>query len=167
MLALPDPWVTTRAPARSLGRAGGMLVLLLLTMPYTAEGQVGLGSLTARVALLASVPARVVLLDVGSPIKQGRSGNLLETSVKVQIEANTRCRLLVRGTGEAAARISVQDTDGEFRSLGLGAAVVVAQEENPAGEWSSEIRYRIEDDNVAEHDAPLPVRYEIAVVPTL
>jgi hypothetical protein len=92
-----------------------------------------------------------------------------ELSVAVKLSANTAYRLLVVGsyrTGTGTERILVRAEDGEFRALEPGQPVTVARGSHTAGQALVEVFYRIDADGTADAGT-LPVRYEIAVAPTL
>jgi hypothetical protein len=86
----------------------------------------------------------------------------------VRMSANTGYQLVARGTGAASSRIWVRAASGEFQELTAGSSVTVARDTHCAGQWEREVRYRIEgSDSNDDGSLALPVRYEIAINPTM
>ena len=157
--------------AQTLGRTGRTLATLwlaLVTAPQMLEAQVGLTSSMAQVALVARSAPRGSIQGVSAPRETGRSGSVQEASVTVRLSANTGHQLIVRGTGAPSSRIWVRAVNGEFQELTAGSSVTVARNGHSAGQWDREVQYRIETPDAADiNQQALPVRYEIAINPTM
>jgi hypothetical protein len=151
-----------------VGRTLALVALVAVVSPLALEAQVGLRSGMAQVALVARVAPRGSIQGVSPHRETGRLGSVREASVMVRWSANTGYQLIVRGTGVRTSRIWVQAASGEFQELTAGSSVTVAQDSRRAGQWEREVRYRIESADAATDDLPvLPVRYEIAINPTM
>jgi hypothetical protein len=75
---------------------------------------------------------------------------------------------MVRGTGAGSSRIWVRAVNGEFQELTAGSSVTVARNGHSAGQWDREVQYRIQSADAADiNEQALPVRYEIAINPTM
>jgi hypothetical protein len=142
------------------------LSLVILAWPRVAEAQVGLTSGQAQVALVARVAPQGSIQGVSPQRQTGGSGAVRETSVLVRLSANTGYQLMVRRTGAHPSRIWVRTVDGAYQELTTGSSAVVARDRHRAGQWEREVHYRIESPEGSD-EQPLPVRYEIAVTPTL
>jgi hypothetical protein len=140
------------------------LILVLGSSPVAA--QVGLQSGVAQVALIARTAPGGSIRAVEPPRQTGRAGRIVEASAVVQWSANTGYRLLVRG-GVPTYRVWVQDLNGEYQELTGAASVTVARGQHGAGQWERVVRYRIELPENAELTGPLPLRYEIAINPSI
>jgi hypothetical protein len=152
---------------------GGMLLSLGITAVLTAgtlQAQVGLTSTPTQVVLVVHSEPYGTINAVGAPALHSTSEAMFrELSVPLKLSANTAYRLLVVGgyrTGTGAKRILVRAEDGEFRELESGQPVTVARGNHTAGEAAVEVFYRIDADGTADAGT-LPVRYEIAIAPTL
>lgn len=133
-----------------------------------AEAQVGLTSGMAQVALVARIPPRGSIEQVSSHRQTAATGTMREFSVTVRLSANTGYRLIVRGMGVPTSPIWVRSADGTYQELRSGTSVTVARDSHCAGQWQREVRYRTEvTDSGDENPRALPVRYEIAIDPTL
>jgi hypothetical protein len=143
-----------------------LLAATFFAAARSASAQVGLSSGTQRVALLARVPARASFQEVIS-LQEKASSALRETSVRVRLAANTGYRLIVRGAQPTGARLWVRAADGRFHELVAGTPVTVARNANGTGDWEQEVHYRIQSEVARQPQAPLPVRYEVAVDPAL
>jgi hypothetical protein len=142
------------------------LTATLMGLPTAAEAQVGLTSGMAQVALVAYSAPRGSIQGVRQPRELARVGAVSEGSVLVRLSANTGYQLIVRKTGSTTSRIWVRTSTGDFQELTIGSAVIVARGMRAEGEC--EIRYRIESSDTADiATQSLPVRYEIAINPTL
>ena len=137
---------------------------LVLALPGAAQSQVGISSGVAQIALVAHIAPRGSIQGVSAERETGRMGSVREASVMVRIAANTGYQLMVRGTAVADSRIWVRGVNGEFQELTAGSSVTVARGAHAAGEWDREVQYRIES---AGDLNSLPIRYEIAIDPTL
>ena len=137
---------------------------IVLALPGVAQSQVGIRSGVAQIALVAHIAPRGSIQGVSAERETGRMGSVREASVMVRVAANTGYQLVVRGTAAAASRIWVRGVNGEFQELTAGSSVTVARGTQTAGEWDREVQYRIES---AGDLNTLPVRYEIAINPTL
>jgi hypothetical protein len=87
--------------------------------------------------------------------------------VRVRLAANTGYRLIVRGAQPTGARLWVRAADGRFHELVAGTPITVARNATGTGDCEQQVHYRMESDNAGLSPAPLPVRYEVAVDPTL
>lgn len=142
--------------------------MVVLATPRVAESQIGLISGMAQVTLVARIPPRGSIQGVSAQRENGRTGTLREASVTVRVSVNTGYQLLVRAAGVPTSRIWVRAVTGEFQELTAGSPVTVARDTRCAGQWEREVHYRIESsgpDDAASN--ALPVRYEIAINPTL
>ncbi|HYF40366.1 MAG TPA: hypothetical protein VD930_11800 [Gemmatimonadales bacterium] len=151
------------AGLRKVNLVSASAVLLLVALTANAEAQVGIRSGVAQVTLLARSAPQSTLPALLPVRETGRSGTIVEAAVNVRWGANTDHRLVIRRAAPAG-RIWVQDVNGVYQELS-GGAVVVAKD--GAGLRELEVRYRIEVlENEKLTGAP-PVRYEIAVNPTI
>ena len=137
---------------------------VVLAFPGVAQSQVGISSGVAQIALVAHIAPRGSIQGVSAERETGRMGAVREASVMVRVAANTGYQLVVRGTSVAASRIWVRGVNGEFQELTASSSVTVARGTHAAGHWDREVQYRIES---AGDLNSLPVRYEIAIDPTL
>ncbi|HEV2086082.1 MAG TPA: hypothetical protein VGR09_13475 [Gemmatimonadales bacterium] len=137
---------------------------VVLALPGVAESQVGIPSGLVQVALVAHVAPRGSIQNVSAERETGRMGSVREALVTVRVAANTGYQLVVRGSAVAGSRIWVRGVNGEFQELTAGSSVTVARGTRAAGQWDREVQYRIES---AGDLKSLPVRYEIAINPTL
>ena len=137
---------------------------MVFALPGVAQSQVGISSAMAQIALVAHIAPRGSIQGVSPERETGRMGAVREASVMVRVAANTGYQLVVRGTSVAASRIWVRGVNGEFQELTDGSSVTVARGTHTAGQWDREVQYRIE--SAGDLNA-LPVRYEIAIDPTL
>ena len=141
------------------------LIVVSLALPRDLAAQVGLTSGMAQVTLVARVAPRGTIQAVSPQRETVHSGLIREATVTVRLAANTGYQLIVRGTATPASRIWVRSVNGEFQELTAGSAVVVARDSRGGGEWERSVHYRIE---ASGNEAPvLPVRYEIAIAPTI
>ena len=143
------------------------LMVAAIALPRAVDAQVDAASRLAQVTLVARVASRASIESV-SPIREtGRQGLVWEASVKVRLSTNAGYRLAVLRTptsGGPITRMWVRAAGGGFQELAPGSSVTVAQDARPAGESEREVDYRIETENSV---LELPVRYEIAVNPTI
>ena len=152
--------------SRSLAVKTTLAAVLTLCPAAIAQAQVGITSGIAKVSLMAYSTPKFSMEGVGQQREVRRIGNLRETAVLVALSVNTGYQLIVRGTGTTTSRVWVRASTGDFQELKPGSAVTVAR--GARSEGDREIRYRIESpDAPAVGNQPLPVRYEIAVNPTL
>jgi hypothetical protein len=119
------------------------------------------------VALVAQVPPRGSITGVGQARETARLGTVREGTVSVGISANTGYQLIVRGVQGATSRIWVRASTGEFQELKAGGAVTVVKEFRSGGELERSVQYRIEMPDGDNGGESLPVRYEIAINPTI
>ena len=141
------------------------LILVSLALPRDLQGQVGLTSGIAQVTLMARVAPRGAIQAVSPEQETATSGSIRESSVTVRLAANTGYQLIVRATATPASRTWVRGANGEFQELKAGSAVVVARDPRGGGQWERSVHYRIE---ASGSETPaLPVRYEIAIAPTI
>lgn len=142
--------------------------LVLLGMPQRLEAQVGLSSGMAQVALVARVAPRGSVDGVTPQRETGRTRSIREASVTVRMFANTGYQLVVRGTGAPASRLWVRAAGGEFQEVSAGSSVTVVRDARGGGTREHQVQYRMETTGGAESVMPsLPVRYEIAISPTM
>jgi hypothetical protein len=130
------------------------------------EAQVGLSSGLSQVTLVARVSPRGSIQSVSGQRESGQEGAIRLVSVTVQLSANTGYQLRVHRAGNLANRIWVRSANGRFEELTAGAPVTVASDRNCTGQWQREVQYRVETAEDAEL-AGLPVRYEVAINPTM
>jgi hypothetical protein len=121
----------------------------------------------AQVTLVARIAPRGAIQMAGRTRETNRAGVIREASAVVRLSANTGYRLLVRGTGSPKSRIWVRDADGKFQELTAGSSVTVAHTARAAGQCEREVHYRIEMTESGAPLTPLPVRYEMAINPSL
>jgi hypothetical protein len=140
--------------------------LLLIAAPAGLQGQVGITSGLAQVALVARIAPRASIQGVSTQ-RETATGTLRSGSVTVNLSANSGYQLRVRGTGASASRVWVRAVSGEFQEVKSGSVVTVAKDAQCAGQWEREVQYRIESPESATPSAALPVLYEIAISPTL
>ena len=150
-----------------------VLGFVVLTWPREIQGQVGLASGEARVALVAIAPAHTEVQGVSLPRLGESRGHLREASFTLRLTSNNGYRLVVRRTGanstrgDAAGRVWVRGVDGDFHELTPGSPVTIA-DQRPAGEHEREVLYRIQDlPEAAAILQALPVYYDIAVKPVM
>jgi hypothetical protein len=143
-----------------------LMGLLLMGLAQNADAQVGIRSEVAQMTLTArSVPQG--LIRAVEPARQiGRNGTTIEATMMVRLSANTGYRLAVRG-GLTANRIWVRDVNGVYQELTGTSSVTVARNQHGAGEWEREVRYRVAVSEEKELSESLPVRYELAIDPTI
>lgn len=155
---------------RAVGPVGIRLATLMvaaLALPRAVDAQVDAASKLAQVTLIARVAPRASIESVSPTRETGRQGLLREASVTVRLSTNAGYRLAVLRTptgGGPVTRVWVRAAGGGFQELAPGSSVTVAQDASPAGESEREVGYRIETENSV---LELPVRYEIAVNPTI
>jgi hypothetical protein len=149
-------------------------VAVVFASAQRADAQVGLVSRESRVALVAHVPAVASIRDVGALRVLRAQGSVQEAKVTLRIASNGGYRLLVLGTPNSteslqrkSGRIWVQGLDGSFQELKENSPVTVSHDRRHAGEWERDIVYRFETSGPADGIPSLPVRYEIAVNPSL
>jgi hypothetical protein len=145
----------------------GLIAMGGVLMPVEQlEAQVGLSSGVSQVALFARSAPRGSIQGVSGQRENGRDGAVRQLSVTVRMSANTGYQLRVQRSGNPTNRIWVRSADGRFQELASGVPVTVASDRHGAGQWERQVEYRVE---VAEGSEPagLPVRYEIAVDPTM
>ena len=160
------------SPAGRIGTAA-VFIAVLLVPAERAEAQVGLASRESRVSLVARVPSGASMV-ASLPRVLGERGAVSEASVTVRLAGNSGYRLLVHRTAPQRAagtgnrgRIWVQGLDGTFHELQENSPVTVALDQSHTGELERDIVYRFETSGPADGMVSLPVRYEIAVNPTL
>jgi hypothetical protein len=153
---LPKTW-----PRSLLGAA--WLILLGVSTPLYA--QVRLASGVAQVALVAHSEPRGSILGIGPAQETSRASGVRQVSVSVRLSVNTGYRLLVQGNDRESSRVSVLAADGTFQPLMPGSSVVVARGSH--GRWERTVQYRIETPEGVESAEALPVRYDLAIDPTI
>jgi hypothetical protein len=101
----------------------------------------------------------------------GRYPAVRDVSVVVKFSANAPHRLVVCRCQAACDRIReiwVRVAGGQFQRLGASAGIVVARDSRGAGESALEVYFRVEStDTLSGPVNAVPVRYEIAIDPTL
>ena len=163
----PGDTVTTLRLIRHLAQVALGGCFLLVAAPRGAQGQVGITSGMAQVALVARIAPRGSIQAVSAQ-RETIAGTVRSGSVTVNLSANTGYQLRVRGTAASASRIWVRSLSGEFQEVKAGSAVTVAKDNQGAGQWEREVQYQIQNqDGGTTSSAPLPVVYEIAISPTL
>ena len=150
------------------GRTIATLWVVLLASPQVLKAQVGLTSGMAQVALVTRVAPRGSIEGVTPHREIGRTSTVREAAVTVRLSANTGYQLVVRRTAAPVSRLWVRAASGEFQELKAGSAVTVAREPRGGGQSDRQVHYRIEaTEGVERVMEPLPVRYEIAISPTM
>lgn len=156
---------------RRIGTATLVLWSVILSWPREIQGQVGLASGEARVALIAIAPAHASLEAVSPPREAASPASLREESVTLRLSSNNGYRLIVRRMGTYTAgsvgRVWVRAADGNFHELAPGSPVTIA-EDRLAGQDEREVLYRIE--GLPPSPATLqglPVHYDIVVKPVI
>lgn len=162
-----DPHIGVNVSA-VLGMIGRRLVVLgvLALTPAALQAQIGLTSGGAQIALIARSAPGASISGVSSARETARQGNLVESSAKVSLSANTGYRLVVVGTApvsSAASRLWVRAENGRFEELKSGTAVTVVRGQHADAGSEPEVSFRSE----ASGSEVLPVRYEIRVEPTI
>ena len=171
--------IVVRGGLPKIGRRLTMGWALAWASAPALEAQVGLPSGAAQIALVARVTPRAALSQVrwsSETAIQGGTKDIAvkETAVRMRLSVNTGYRLVVLGaTGSATearpgSRLWVRDADGVFQELVPGGSVTVARDHRAGFEGDREVHYRVEGSE--SNDAALqvlPVRYEIAINPTL
>jgi hypothetical protein len=147
------------------GRFWTLLTVALLVFTRSVAAQVGLASSPATVTLRAHVPAGASIEE--EAIAQATVGAMQETTLTVQLAANSSYRLVVRGTGSGGRRVWVRAADGAYHPLVRGASVTVLQERRAGKEGEQKIWYRSESDSTQSSDPSPPVRCEVVVDPVL
>jgi hypothetical protein len=159
--------VTTSRLIRRLTQATLGGCFLLIAASRGAQGQVGITSGLAQVALVARISPRASIQGVVAQ-HETTTGTMRDGTVTVNMSANSGYELRVRGTAASASRIWVRAVSGEFQEVKAGSTVTVAKDAQCAGQWEREVQYRIEtQEGGTSTPAPLPVLYEIAISPTL
>ena len=146
-----------------------LLALIGLSLPAFSAGlqaQVGLSSSVAQVALVAHAEPRGSIQAVGAERETARAAGVRQVSVTLRLSANTGYQLLVRGSGTTGTRVWVGAADGTFQELKAGNAVVVARGSH-FDQRERAVQYRIESLEGSDAAEPLPVRYELAINPTM
>jgi len=148
-------------------RVWNLAAVMLLTGASPLSAQVGLSSGVAQIALIARLQPRGSIEGVSAQRETIGSGRVREATVTISVAANTGYRLVVRSLAASPSRIWVRSVTGAFEELKAGSAVIVATGDHQAGQWDREVVYRIEPVSDEKPLAPLPVRYELAISPTL
>ncbi len=151
----------------SAARILALLAGLLCVQSSVAAAQIGLASAIGSVALVAHVDPHARISSVTPPRETGRTGLLREAVTTVRLFSNTGYRLIVRGLAGSTSRVWVQATTGEFVVLTPGGSVTVAGNARGSGETLQDVHFRFEAPVSGGTLPPLPVRYEIAIDPTL
>ena len=151
----------------TIGRWLTALSVVALTLPGTAQAQVGLSSGVAQVTLVARSSPRAALQSVRTIAVTGRQGAFKEAAVGLRLSANSAYRLRVhRTSGHSRARLWVRAVDGSYHELRAGSPVTVGRGSHASGDSESTVRYRLET-TAQDRAIVLPVRYEIAVDPMI
>lgn len=148
------------------------LVAALLAWSGEAQAQVGLASRDAPISLVARVPAGAAMEEVSSARTIAVRGSIREAAVTVRLTSNSGYRLIVHGIRteqhpSAAGRIWVLGVDGNFHQLVGGFPVTVAHEKQTAGESARDVVFRIEHSAELLEQQSVPVRYDVAVNPSM
>ncbi|HKP48992.1 MAG TPA: hypothetical protein VJU17_03175 [Gemmatimonadales bacterium] len=96
-----------------------------------------------------------------------QAGLLMEAVTTVQLSSNAGYRLIVRGWGGSTSRLWVRSTTGEFVRLTAGTSVAVAGAAHGSKETLQDVYFRFEAPDSGGTLPPLPVRYELAIDPTI
>ena len=149
-----------------LFRSGSVTVMAVLAISAKAAAQVGLSSQIQSIGLVVRVPEQASFQQL-APSEETVSGTIRESSVRVRLSASNGYRLVVRGVGPEAARVSVRSVDGVYQPLLDDAPVTVGHYAKADGELEQEVEYRSESGGASAAGTPLPVRYEVLVDPIL
>jgi hypothetical protein len=142
-------------------------VVLTFGSATLLQGQVGLSSGVAQVVLTVRAAPRAAVQAVSGPRETDRQENLRSVVVSLRFSANSACRLVVRSTNTLpGSRVWVRGVDGAYVEVVPGSALTVARDGGSAGILEREVSYRIESHSEEAVLEP-PVRYEIAVEPTI
>jgi hypothetical protein len=94
-------------------------------------------------------------------------GLLREAATTLRLSSNSGYQLIVRGVPGSTSRVWVQSSTGEFVELTAGASVTVAHDAPGLGETLRDVHFRFLAPASGDTLPPLPVRYDIAINPTL
>ena len=155
-------------------RSGVIAALVAALIAWSGEvrAQVGLASREARISLVARVPVAAVMEEVSSPRTITVRGSIREAAVTVRLTSNSGYRLIVHDIrseqhASATGRIWVLGADGKFHELVNGSPVTVVHEKQRAGELARDVVFRIEHSAELLEQQSVPVRYDVAVNPSM
>jgi hypothetical protein len=141
-------------------RAGLFCASAFLTVSAQASAQIGLASGAQNVTLMVRVPEQASLEQLGSRIESSQDG-----SVQLRLAGSSGYRLVVRGVGPEASRLSVRSEDGSFQRLVGGAPITLARYPSGQGDVEYDVQYRTEKLGDSPGATQLPVRYDLIVDP--
>lgn len=135
--------------------------------PLPAAAQVGLASAVGSVTLVAHVDPQGSISSVTTPRPTSQTGLLMEAVTTVRLSSNAGYRLIVRGLEGSTSRVWVRSTTGAFVLLTAGTSVPVAAAARGSAETRQDVYFRFEMPVSGGTPPPLPVRYELAIDPTI
>ena len=135
--------------------------------PLPAAAQVGLASAVGSVTLVAHVDPQGSISSVTPPRPTSQTGLLMEAVTTVRLSSNAGYRLIVRGLEGDSAQVWVRSITGEFVRLTPGTSVAVAGAARGSKETLQDVYFRFEAPVSGGTPPPLPVRYELAIDPTI
>jgi len=91
----------------------------------------------------------------------------MEAVTTVRLSSNAGYRLIVRGVEGSTSRVWVRSSTGEFVLLTAGTSVPVAGAPRGSEETLQDVYFRFEAPVSGGTPPPLPVRYELAIDPTI
>ncbi len=91
----------------------------------------------------------------------------MEAVTTVRLSSNAGYRLIVRGLDGSTSRVWVRSSTGEFVLLTAGTSVPVAGALRGSQETLQDVYFRFEMPVSGGTPPPLPVRYELAIDPTI
>lgn len=152
-------------------RGAGILAVLSIGLlclgSVPAAAQVGLASAVGSVTLVAHVDPQGSISSVTPPRHTSQTELLIEAVTTVRLSSNAGYRLMVRGLEGSASRVWVRSATGEFVLLTAVASVPVARATRGSGETLQDVHFRFEAPGSGGTPPPLPVRYELAIDPTI
>ena len=143
-----------------------MFALLLMSWATSLQGQVGLSSGVAQVALVARAAPGASIQAVSQPREIGRQGDIRQAVATIRFSANSGYRLVVRSSeARPVSRVWVRSTDGTYQEVSAETGVSVDSGTHSTGEVRG-IYYRVESRTI-ETPLELPVRYDIVMDPAI
>jgi len=116
---------------------------------------------------VAHVDPHGSISSITPPRETGQTGLLREAVTTVRFSSNAGYRLIVRELEGSTSRVWVRSAAGEFVLLTAGTSVPVARATRGSGEMLQDIYFRFEAPVSGGPPPPLPVRYELAIDPTI
>jgi hypothetical protein len=91
----------------------------------------------------------------------------MEAVATVRLSSNAGYRLIVRGLEDASSSVWVRSASGEFVRLTARSSVLVAGAPRGSNQTLQDVYFRFEAPVSGGTLPPLPVRYELAIDPTI